>query len=286
MKSINKNFFAFLLLLITILNQSPLLAATEGGFDLDKIMKVMLILTLIVIALVMWLAVVYSEKNDNSGNMFKKPLMVFTNYLTRLSPMEKEHELLLHHEYDGIRELDNKIPPWFHFLFYGTIAWGIIYMLVFHVFSDGQVQTKEYNAEIQQASAERQILIKSGVFLNEESVYELKDAASLAEGKEIFTKNCVTCHAADGGGVVGPNLTDDFWIDGGGIKNIFKTIKYGVPAKGMISWQTQLDPKKMQAVASFIISLHGTKPANPKAPEGEKWEEPKSDSTTAAIKKS
>ncbi len=286
MKSINKSFFAFLLLLITLFNQSPLLAATEGGFDLDKIMKAMLILTLFVIALVMWLAVVYSEKNDNYGNVFKKPLMVFTNYLTRLSPMEKEQELLLHHEYDGIRELDNKIPPWFHFLFYGTIVWGIVYMLVFHVFNDGQVQSNEYLAEIQQASVERQILIKSGVFLNEESVYELKDAASLAEGKEIFTKNCVTCHAADGGGVVGPNLTDDFWIDGGGIKNIFKTIKYGVPAKGMISWQTQLDPKKMQAVSSFIISLHGTKPANPKAPEGQKWEEPKSDSTTAAIKKS
>jgi len=286
MKSINKSFFAFLLLLISLFNQSPLLAATEGGFDLDKIMKVMLILTLIVIALVMWLAVVYSERNDNYGNIFKRPLTVFKNYLTRLSPMEKEQELLLHHEYDGIRELDNKIPPWFHFLFYGTIIWGIIYMLVFHVFGDGQVQIKEYNAEIQQASLERQILIKTGVFLNEETVADLNDAATLSEGKDIFTKNCVTCHAADGGGVVGPNLTDDFWINGGGIKNIFKTIKYGVPAKGMISWQTQLDPQKMQAVASFIISLHGTKTANPKAPEGEKWEEPKSDSTTAAIKKS
>lgn len=276
MKSINKTFFTFLLLLI---DQSRLLAATEGGFDLDNILKVMLIITLIVIALVMWLAVVYSERNDNYGNIFKQPLKVFTNYLTRLSPIEKEQELLLHHDYDGIRELDNKIPPWFHFLFYGTIVWGIIYMLVFHVFDDGQVQIKEYNAEIQRASVERQILIKSGVFLNEESVTELKDAATLAEGKEIFNKNCVACHGADGGGVVGPNLTDDFWIEGGGIKNIFKTIKYGVPAKGMISWQTQLDPKKMQAVASFIISLHGTKPANPKAPEGDKWEEPKSDST-------
>lgn len=286
MKSINKNFFAFLFLMITLFNHSQLLAATEGGFDLDKVMEVMLIITLIVIAIVMWLAVVYSEKNDNEGNTFKNPLIKFKDYLTRLSPMEKEQELLLHHEYDGIRELDNKIPPWFHFLFYGTIVWGIIYMLVFHVFSDGQIQTKEYNAEMQQASLERQILIKTGALLNEETVAELKDAAALSEGKEIFTKNCVTCHGVDGGGIVGPNLTDDFWIQGGGIKNIFKTIKYGVPAKGMISWQTQLDPKKMQAVASYIISLHGTKPANPKAPEGEKWEEPKSDSTTAAIKKS
>lgn len=285
MKSTNKNFFVFLILLISMFNQSPLIAATEGGFDLDKIMKVMLIITLVVIVFVMWLTVVYSEKNDNNGNIFKGPLVAFKNYITRLSPMENEQELLLHHEYDGIRELDNKIPPWFHFLFYGTIVWGIIYMLVFHVFSDGQVQTNEYNAEIQQASLERQILIKTGVFLNEESVTELKDAAALAEGKEIFAKNCISCHAVDGGGIVGPNLTDDFWITGGGIKNIFKTIKYGVPAKGMISWQTQLDPKKMQAVSSYIISLHGTKPANPKAPQGDKWEEPKSDSTMSSTTK-
>lgn len=286
MKSINKIFFAFLFLMINLLNYTPLVAATEGGYDLDKVMRVMTIVTLIVIFFVLWLVVVYSEKNDNEGKTFKSPLVVFKNYVTRLTPLEKEEEILLHHNYDGIRELDNKVPPWFNFLFYGTIIWGIIYMLVFHVFGDGQVQTKEYNSEMQQASLERQILIKTGAFLNEETAAELKDAATLSEGKEIFTKNCVTCHAIDGGGIVGPNLTDDFWIEGGGIKNIFKTIKYGVPAKGMISWQTQLDPKKMQAVASYIISLHGTKPANPKAPEGQKWEEPKSDSTTAAIKKS
>ena len=285
MKSINKNFFASLFILFTLFGHSTLLAATEGGYDLDKIMKVMLILTLVVIAIVMWLAVVYSEKNDNNGNIFKQPLMNFMNYITRLSPMEKEQELLLHHDYDGIRELDNRIPPWFHFLFYGTITWAVIYMLVFHVFGNGQIQTNEYNAEIQQASVERQILIKTGAFLNEETVVLLNDPAALSEGKEIFTKNCVTCHGMDGGGIVGPNLTDDFWIKGGGIKNIFITIKYGVPAKGMISWQTQLDPKKMQAVASYIISLHGTKPANPKAPEGQKWEEPKSESTKAILPK-
>jgi cytochrome c oxidase cbb3-type subunit 3 len=133
--------------------------------------------------------------------------------------------------------------------------------------------------EIQQAALEREIMIKSGTFLNEENVTLLTDAAGLSEGKVIFQKNCVSCHAIDGGGLVGPNITDDFWIHGGGIKNIFKIIKYGVPAKGMIAWQTQLDPNKMQQVASYIISLHGIKPANPKAPEGTKWEEQKVDST-------
>ena len=137
---------------------------------------------------------------------------------------------------------------------------------------------------MQRASFEREMLIKSGAFINEETVTFVNDAASLAEGKEIFVKNCVACHAADGGGIVGPNLTDDYWINGGGIKNVFKTIKYGVPVKGMISWQTQLDPTKIRAVASYVLSLHGTKPANPKAPQGELWRESKTDSTKITSK--
>jgi cytochrome c oxidase cbb3-type subunit III len=275
MKSLNKFFF----LLLILSTHSNLLAATEGSYDLDKIMRVMLFATIIIIAFVMWLAVVYSEKNDNEGKLFKNPLRVLANYFTRLTPLEKESELLLDHDFDGIKELDNKVPPWFNFLFYGTIIWGIIYLIVFHVIGTGDIQSSEYKAEIEQASLERQILIKTGAFINEETVTQLKDAASISEGKEIFVKNCVTCHGVDGGGVVGPNLTDDFWIHGGGIKNIFKTIKYGVPAKGMISWQTQLDSKKMQSVASFVLSLHGTTPAHPKTPEGQKWEETKIDST-------
>lgn len=264
--------------LLWIFNSNPLFAA-ETGDTLDKVTKTMLIVTIIVIAVVMWLSVVYSERNDNHGNLFLGPLKKFQHWITKSTPIEKEAEILLHHDYDGIRELDNRIPPWFHFLFYGTIVWGIIYMLVFHVFDDGQVQVNEYNYEIQQAALERQILIKSGVFLNEESVTFVNDAASLSEGKTIYIKDCVSCHGQSGEGLVGPNLTDDYWIHGGGIKNIFKTIKYGVPSKGMISWQTQLDPKKMQAVASYIITLHGTNPTNGKAPEGPKWEEPKTDST-------
>jgi cytochrome c oxidase cbb3-type subunit 3 len=253
--------------------------AAETGDTIDKVMKSMLVFTVLVIALIMWLVVVYSERNDNEGALFKNPLKAFFKWFTKSTPIENEKEILLNHDYDGIKELDNRIPPWFNFLFYGTITWAVIYMLIFHVFDDGQVQTKEYNMEVQQAALERQILIKTGAFLNEETVTQLTDAAGLNEGKEIFMKNCVSCHGQEGGGLVGPNLTDDYWINGGGIKNIFKTIKYGVPAKGMISWQTQLDPKKMQAVASYVMSLHGTKPANAKAPEGTKWEETKTDST-------
>lgn len=284
MKSINKTWFTVFLAAISFVGYSQTHAATGNSVDLDAVMRVMLVLTIIVILAVLWLAIVYSEKNDNEGDDFLRPIRLFTNYLTRLQPMEKEKDIMFHHDFDGIRELDNRIPPWFNFMFYGTIIWAVIYLFVFHIFDDGQIQSKEYLAEINQAKIERDYLIKTGAFINEETVTLLNDASTLAEGKDIFAKNCVTCHSADGGGLVGPNLTDEYWIHGGGIKNVFKVIKEGVPAKGMISWQTQLDPKKMQAVASYVISLQGLKPANPKAPEGPKWEESKSDTTI--VKKS
>lgn len=284
MKSINNIWFAVFLAAISFLGYSQTVAATENSVDLDAVMRTMLVLTIIVILAVLWLAIVYSEKNDNEGDDFLRPIRLVTKYMTRLQPMEKEKDLLFHHDFDGIRELDNRIPPWFNFLFYGTIIWSVIYLMVFHVFDDGQIQSKEYLAEINQAKIERDYLIKTGAFINEETVTFVNDAATLAEGKDVYTKNCVACHTADGGGLVGPNLTDEYWVHGGGIKNVFKVIKDGVPSKGMISWQTQLDPKKMQAVASYILTMQGTKPANPKAPEGQKWEEPKADST--AVKKS
>lgn len=252
-------------------------AETTATDTLDSVMKVMLVATLIMIAFVLWLITIYSEKNDGEGKLFKAPFAYLTGMITRIAPMEKEQEMLLDHDFDGIRELDNRIPPWFHLLFYGSIIFGIIYMIDFHVIGDGHVQADEYTAEVKQAEVERNILIKTGAFLNEETVTQLNDPATLSEGQEIFIKNCATCHGQKGEGLVGPNLTDDYWIHGGGINNVFKTIKYGVPAKGMISWQAQLDPKKIQAVGSYILSLHGTNPPNAKSPEGTKWEEPEMD---------
>lgn len=269
-KILTKAYFAILMLA----GLSSVSAQEATPDHLDSVMKIMLVATLIIIAFVLWLAMIYSERNDAEGKLFKAPFVYLTRLLTKTTPIEKEQEILLSHDYDGIRELDNRIPPWFHLLFYGTIIWALIYMFDFHILGDGQVQIDEYKAEIKQAEIERNILVKTGAFLNEETVTLLSDPATLSEGQQIFMKNCSTCHGQKGEGLVGPNLTDDFWIHGGGIKNIFKTIKYGVPAKGMISWQTQLDPKKIQEVGSYIMSLHGTNPPNGKAPEGNKWEEP------------
>ena len=253
-------------------------APAEPSTDLSQIMETMVVVTLVFAAVIMWLIIVYSEKNDNSGSMFLSPLIKFKNYMISAAPIEKESEMLLDHDYDGIKELDNKIPPWFSVLFYGTILFGIIYMLNFHVFGDGHVGADEYRAEMRQADLEHEILVKSGALLDENTITRLTDVGSISEGKEIFNKNCVSCHGQHGEGLVGPNLTDVYWIHGGGIKNIFKTISNGVLQKGMPIWKNQLAPKQIQEVASFVMSLEGTNPPNPKAPQGNKYTEP-ADST-------
>lgn len=190
------------------------------------------------------------------------------DYVVGLKPIEKEKDLMFDHAYDEIRELDNKIPPWFNYLFYGTVIFSIFYMIHYHILSSGDVQAKEYIEEVKMAEMEKLELMKSGALLDEKTLTALTDAAALKSGKEIFIKNCAVCHTESGAGLVGPNLTDDYWIHGGGIKNVFAVVKEGVPAKGMISWKTQLNPRQMQEVSSYVLSLKGTNPPNPKAPEG------------------
>ena len=201
--------------------------------------------------------------------------------LTRTVPIENEEQLLLEHDYDGIKELDNVLPPWWVYLFYGCILFGVIYLIRFEILGAPD-QEMELKNEMAQAKIEVAEYMKNAPdMMDEETVTLFTDANSLAEGKTIFTTNCVACHRADAGGQIGPNLTDENWILGGGIKNLFHTLEHGGrDGKGMISWKGTLKPKEMQKVASYVLSLQGSNPKNPKAPDGEIWVDlnaPKSD---------
>ena len=176
--------------------------------------------------------------------------------------------LIAGHEYDGIKELDNKLPKWWLGLFFITIIFAVIYFVSFHVLKIGQTPEEEYNNEIASATIEYQGAGPSNT-IDATNVTLLTDDLSKAEGKDIFDKNCVVCHLAQAQGLVGPNLTDNYWIHGCTIGQIFNLITIGVPEKGMISWKSQLTPLQIQQVASYIMSLQGSNPPNPKAPQGD-----------------
>ena len=194
--------------------------------------------------------------------------------LTSSKEIEREDDIMLDHDYDGIKELDNVLPPWWVYLFYGTIIFAAVYLVRFHIVGD-YTQAEEFNKEVELAALEKSKLPKDPADeVSYETVVALTDATSLAKGKEIFTNACAACHKADGGGLVGPNLTDDHWINGGGIKNIFKLISEGSKNNpSMVSWKNNLSSKDIQSIASYILTLKGSNPQGAKAPEGKIWKE-------------
>lgn len=203
------------------------------------------------------------------------PLNQFWNNFMGLVPVHREKELVIEgHEIDGIEELDNTMPPWLKWLFYGTIVIGFIYIMYYIVLGIGDNQYQEYDKEMAAAEQLKNERLKNqSNQIDENSVIFLTADADLSEGKQIFMDNCATCHGQQAGGGAGPNLTDEYWIHGGGINNVYSTIKYGVIEKGMISWQTKLTPVQIQKVASYVLSLKGSNPPGGLPPAGEKWEE-------------
>jgi cytochrome c oxidase cbb3-type subunit 3 len=189
--------------------------------------------------------------------------------------IEEEHEIILDHNYDGIQELDNNLPPWWVYGFYASILFGVIYLVRFEVFNDYN-QHEEYETAVAAAQIEIDEWKKTAKNLVDvNTVILLTDAADLSAGKTIFESNCVACHKADGGGGIGPNLTDQHWILGGGIKNVFNTISEGGRSgKGMVPWKQDLKPVEMAQVASYVLGFQGTTAAEPKAAEGEIWINP------------
>lgn len=209
----------------------------------------------------------YLSKESEGGWIMKTYANMFNT-----EAGENEQEIVLDHNYDGIRELDNNLPPWWIYLFYATIVFAVVYMLRYHVF-DGINQTQEYEIEVAHAEAAIEEYKKNNKdLIDAESVEMLTDESDLAAGKAIYIANCVACHKDDGGGGIGPNLTDDYWILGGGIKNIYNTISEGGrPGKGMIPWKTDLKPSEIAQVSSYVMTLIGTNPPGAKEAEGDLW---------------
>lgn len=188
-------------------------------------------------------------------------------------PVAQEKDIELDHSYDGIKELDNHLPPWWKWLFYGTIGWSAVYLIVFHLSGSLPLSIGEYEHEIALAEEQAQKLKASQpqTVIDENALTYSDDKAIIEKGKSVFMgNNCGSCHRNDGGGnTIGPNLTDAYWLHGGDIKNVYGTIKNGVVEKGMPSWGKVMSPQDVRDVAFFVLSLQGTNPANAKAPQGE-----------------
>lgn len=191
-----------------------------------------------------------------------------------LVPIEKEADIQLDHDYDGIHELDNRLPPWWLWTFYITIIAGVGYLYVYHMSDIGLSQQEEYEVAMKKGEDQKATFAARQVnSIDEKNMIAYTDAKSLSTGHDIFIANCAACHGKLGEGGVGPNMTDKNWIHGGSIANVYQTIKNGVPEKGMIAWKSQLQPATMLKVASYIKTLAGTNPPNQKKAEGPIYEE-------------
>lgn len=196
----------------------------------------------------------------------------FTEKVNAAVPLEEEQSIELEHSYDGIKELDNHLPPWWKWLFIGTIVWSVGYLFVYHFAGSLPLQEQEYQNELAQAEAQAASLATSqpGSVIDESTLVYTPDADILSNGKKVFVINCVACHKADGGGnAIGPNLTDAYWLHGGELKNIFATVKNGVVEKGMPAWGKAMSPKDVRDVTFYVMSLQGSNPPDAKAPQGE-----------------
>lgn len=188
--------------------------------------------------------------------------------------VENEEAIMLDHDYDGIKELDNNLPPWWKYGFYLTILVGIVYLINYHIIKSSPLQAEEYAISMKKAEADVAEFMKTSANnVDENTVKLLTDATAIASGKDLFMANCAACHGKFGEGTVGPNLTDDYWLHLGSVKEIFKTIKYGYPDKGMKSWKEDFSPMQIAQLTSYIKTLRGTNPPKPKDKQGELYVE-------------
>ena len=199
------------------------------------------------------------------------PEKTFFQTINQTVAIEEEHTLDLQHDYDGIRELDNKVPSWWMMSFYASILFGVIYMIRMYGTQTLPTQLEELAEANKVAAIQKEAYLKLAANNVDENSVKISDAAGIAAGKDLFKTNCVACHGSGGEGTVGPNLTDDYWLHQGGLKDIFYTIKYGWAEKGMKSWKEDFSPIQMADIASYVSTLRGTNSPNPKEKQGELW---------------
>ncbi|MCH6234951.1 cbb3-type cytochrome c oxidase N-terminal domain-containing protein [Cognataquiflexum rubidum] len=242
---------------------------------LGVVLGIIVLLLVLMIYLITFMSAVFKKENSEMASQPTWWDEFKIKYVTgTMKPVggKEEKQKMLDHSYDGIVELDNHMPPWLANVFFLTIGIAVVYFMYYTVLGIGPTQLEEYEEEHRIAAIqieEYKALAVSNI--DETTVVFDETPAAIAAGQSIYSANCVACHAADGGGGVGSNLTDEFWKHGGSINDIFKVIKYGVVEKGMIPWQDQLSPEQMQQVSSFVKTLQGTTPANPKEAEGERY---------------
>ncbi|UOQ96483.1 c-type cytochrome [Hymenobacter sp. 5317J-9] len=279
----NRSRLAYSLAAAALLGARPALAqAADTGaaaatdaqrtmlwFVLTTLVLVLMVFLLLLVALVSWMRPQLRQLYDlpTVHDSWSGRVLGLLVGDARLVQGDVRDELL-DHDYDGIREFDNDLPPWWKYGFYATIVFAIGYVTYYHVLKTGQLQGAEYAAEMQQAAL---LIAATPDDPNQVTTYTALTApAELSSGKSLFTTNCAPCHGASGEGKVGPNLTDEYWLHGGEVNHVYKTIKYGVNGKGMVAWKGKLSGKQILQVASYVLSLQGTKPANAKPPQGEK----------------
>ncbi|MCL4235934.1 MAG: c-type cytochrome, partial [Deltaproteobacteria bacterium] len=188
--------------------------------------------------------------------------------------MADDHGQLSDHSYDGIEEYDNPQPGWWNWIFIATIVFSVGYWIFYHMGGSGTSVIAAYEESVKADEAKRAELAAAApkTEISEEAIFAMtSDAALMAQTKDIFLAKCLACHGPDGGGLIGPNFTDDYWIHGAKLMDLVKVITEGVPAKGMIPWKGQLSDKEIMQLAAYIRTLRGTTPANPKAPQGDLW---------------
>ena len=250
--------------------------SVSSGFTLDYIVALTVVLTeafvifVILIRILSLINIINPKTAANETASFALPR--WFDSFNKSVAIEHEKDVMLDHDYDGIKELDNQLPPWWKWGFVFTIVWAFCYLTYFHVVHAAPLSGGEYDNEMAAAKIAKDAYMKTAKNNVDENTIVF-DASYVADGQKIFAENCVACHGAKGEGGVGPNLTDDYWLHGGKINDVFKTVKYGWPANGMKSWQTDFSAMQIAQVVCYVKSLKGTNPPNPKAPQGDLYSE-------------